>query len=234
MDKIPVVEVFKSFQGEGLLTGRRALFVRLAGCNLVGKCKYCDTDFRVRMLLTPEELAKMLDDYVDDRVFDNWVVFTGGEPMLYQDKIVDVIELTYMPEFLEFQVETNGTIKPRDAIIGWVKYFVVSPKRLWFDKAVENFTDSLYLRRLTHYKFVVGEIPPDDIAFWTLDAVRQAIDELLDRGVRKDNIWLMPFGATKEELERNSQLVWKLADELNVNYSDRVHVRVWWKSMMGV
>ncbi|MHC4846455.1 MAG: 7-carboxy-7-deazaguanine synthase QueE [Planctomycetota bacterium] len=36
-----VAEVFRSWQGEGLLLGRRQVFVRLAGCT-VG-CRYCDT-----------------------------------------------------------------------------------------------------------------------------------------------------------------------------------------------
>jgi 7-carboxy-7-deazaguanine synthase len=36
-----LAEVFRSFQGEGLLLGRRMVFVRLAGCR-VG-CRYCDT-----------------------------------------------------------------------------------------------------------------------------------------------------------------------------------------------
>ena len=36
-----IAEVFRSYQGEGLLLGRRQVFVRLAGCT-VG-CRYCDT-----------------------------------------------------------------------------------------------------------------------------------------------------------------------------------------------
>jgi len=36
-----VAEVFRSWQGEGLLLGQRMVFVRLAGCR-VG-CRYCDT-----------------------------------------------------------------------------------------------------------------------------------------------------------------------------------------------
>ncbi|RKY21573.1 MAG: hypothetical protein DRQ55_03880 [Planctomycetota bacterium] len=38
-----VAEVFRSYQGEGLLLGRRQVFVRLAGCG-VG-CRYCDTEW---------------------------------------------------------------------------------------------------------------------------------------------------------------------------------------------
>src|SRR6476620_8725923 len=34
-------EIFVSFQGEGLYTGRRQLFLRLSGCHM--RCRYCDT-----------------------------------------------------------------------------------------------------------------------------------------------------------------------------------------------
>ncbi|MDX9694125.1 MAG: 7-carboxy-7-deazaguanine synthase QueE, partial [Methanothermobacter sp.] len=39
--RAPIMEVFSSIQGEGLLVGCRQIFIRFAGCNL--NCKYCDT-----------------------------------------------------------------------------------------------------------------------------------------------------------------------------------------------
>ncbi|MFM2100222.1 MAG: hypothetical protein RLZZ366_1761, partial [Pseudomonadota bacterium] len=49
-----VKEIFLTLQGEGVHTGRRAVFLRFAGCNLwsgreadreTAVCRFCDTDF---------------------------------------------------------------------------------------------------------------------------------------------------------------------------------------------
>jgi len=38
-----IVEIFRSIQGEGRLTGTESIFVRTSGCNL--RCRYCDTPY---------------------------------------------------------------------------------------------------------------------------------------------------------------------------------------------
>ena len=49
-----VKEIFLTLQGEGMQAGRRAVFLRLSGCNLwtgreqdraTAQCNFCDTDF---------------------------------------------------------------------------------------------------------------------------------------------------------------------------------------------
>lgn len=51
-----IKEIFYSLQGEGANTGIRAIFIRLAGCNL--SCSYCDTDWKQgRILMAKNYLA---------------------------------------------------------------------------------------------------------------------------------------------------------------------------------
>lgn len=104
----PVVEVFSSFQGEGLLVGTRQVFVRLAGCSL--SCRYCDTAAARRPVETctvwhdaagerTESLANPLPAAKLAHVITalaavtphHSVSFTGGEPLLHPEYISTVI-----------------------------------------------------------------------------------------------------------------------------------------------
>lgn len=105
MLEAPIVEIFSSIQGEGLLVGRRQIFVRFTGCNL--DCNYCDTEDSKSV--KNGELKSV--DYVVDRINNlktedlHSISFTGGEPLLYADFIREVIDRIDTPSFLE----TNGT-----------------------------------------------------------------------------------------------------------------------------
>lgn len=118
-----VKECFYTLQGEGAQSGRPAVFLRFAGCNLwTGReadrasavCKFCDTDF---IGIGPDggrfSDADLLAAHVDAR----WpagasprarklVVCTGGEPLLQLDEAA--IDALHARGF-EVAVETNGT-----------------------------------------------------------------------------------------------------------------------------
>ena len=109
-----VKEIFYSLQGEGAMTGRPAVFVRFAGCNL--SCPFCDTDFKGGEHFTEEELVERLAEFPC-----KFVVFTGGEPTL---QLTDSLIAKLHGRGYYLAMETNGT-RPYPKGIDWV---TVSPK----------------------------------------------------------------------------------------------------------
>ena len=106
MMKAPIIEIFSSFQGEGLLIGERQIFVRFAGCNL--NCNYCDTNDskskKSGVLMSPDEVASEIEKLITPDCKS--ISFTGGEPSLYPDFISQVGKNFN----LKIMLETNGTL----------------------------------------------------------------------------------------------------------------------------
>ncbi|MEG3165876.1 7-carboxy-7-deazaguanine synthase [Sphingomonas sp. PB2P19] len=131
-----VKEMFLTLQGEGVNAGRRAVFVRFAGCNLwsgreqdraTAVCRFCDTDFVGTdglgggKFADAQALAAAVAGFWGDGAADRFVVLTGGEPMLQiDDAIVDALHAAGFT----IAIETNGTL-PVHPGIDWV---CVSPK----------------------------------------------------------------------------------------------------------
>jgi len=129
-----VKEIFLTLQGEGAQAGRRAVFLRFAGCNLwTGReqdraeaaCTFCDTDF-VGMdgenggRYEAESLAETVESLWGE-ADRRYVVLTGGEPLLQVDRAL--IDALHARGF-EIAVETNGT-QAAPAGLDWI---CVSPK----------------------------------------------------------------------------------------------------------
>ena len=132
-----VKEIYFTLQGEGAQTGRPAVFLRFAGCNLwsgrevdrnAAVCRFCDTDFVGTdgpgggKFENATELARAVAELWpgNDRGRP-YVVCTGGEPLLQLD---DALTAALHDEGFEIGVETNGTITA-PAGIDWL---CVSPK----------------------------------------------------------------------------------------------------------
>jgi 7-carboxy-7-deazaguanine synthase (Cx14CxxC type) len=134
-----VKEIFYTLQGEGMQSGRPAVFCRFAGCNLwSGReihraraiCRFCDTDFvgvdgfGGGKFRTAAELAAIIAarwPVVTLPQAKPYVVCTGGEPLLQLDE--PLIAALHTHGF-EVAVETNGTQEPPPGL-DWI---CVSPK----------------------------------------------------------------------------------------------------------
>jgi 7-carboxy-7-deazaguanine synthase len=201
-------EVFgPTWQGEGPSAGRFCLFVRLALCNLT--CKWCDTPY------TWAFTQKLADAHMDGTVFDKaeeahemtvvqiideleklWpikekpvlIVVSGGEPLMQQPGLVELFrELDYLG--CDIQIETAGTIVPRDDLRVHVSQYNVSPKLAnsgnlhakrhktvpltWFSRSP-----------VAYFKFVVAD--PGDL---------QEVDSIVERyEIPRDHVMIMPEG----------------------------------------
>ncbi|MEI6413492.1 MAG: 7-carboxy-7-deazaguanine synthase [Pseudomonadota bacterium] len=130
-----VKEIFTTLQGEGVHSGRVAVFCRFTGCNLwsgresdrdMAQCRFCDTDFRGTdgpgggQFKTAQALAEAVTARWPGGGAP-WVVCTGGEPALQLD--TPLVDALHRKGF-EVAVETNGT-RPLPAHLDWI---CVSPK----------------------------------------------------------------------------------------------------------
>ncbi len=132
-----VKEIYYTLQGEGAQTGRPAVFLRFAGCNLwTGRekdraraiCNFCDTEFVGTdgpgggKFANAADLATAVRATWPDSVSGKpYVVCTGGEPLLQIDDAA--IEALHNAG-IEIGVETNGTLQA-PAGLDWI---CVSPK----------------------------------------------------------------------------------------------------------
>lgn len=114
MSTMKITEIFYSLQGEGIHSGRPAVFIRLSGCNRA--CPFCDTDFSTFREMSEPEIVDEVCKYPS-----SMVVVTGGEPALQlTPSLVDALHAAGRT----VHVETNGSL-PLPANVDWV---TCSPK----------------------------------------------------------------------------------------------------------
>jgi len=133
-----VKEIYYTLQGEGVHTGRPAVFLRFAGCNLwsgreehrdQSVCRFCDTEFvgvdgpGGGKFESARELASEVSKYWHATGAESrpYVVCTGGEPLLQLDGAA--IGALHDAGF-EIGVESNGTIQAPQGI----DWLCISPK----------------------------------------------------------------------------------------------------------
>ncbi len=110
-----IVEVFRSFQGEGEYVGYMQVFIRLAGCNY--GCPFCDTDYDEKNIfligdkefsnpITPDEFVNAVLSEFNDRVHS--YSFTGGEPLLQSEFLLECAQLLKEKSKAKLFLETSG------------------------------------------------------------------------------------------------------------------------------
>ena len=218
-----VSEIFgPTWQGEGPSLGRLAAFVRLGRCNLA--CTWCDTPYTwdwSRFDPVRELHRRPVDDVAAEveRIGTPLVVVTGGEPLLQQGALVELLR-TLSEHGPDIEIETAGTIAPAAELVPLVQRFNVSPKLASSGNPRERRYRPDVLRGFAAtgkaaFKFVATG--PGD-----LDEIGVMTDEC---GLAP--VYVMPEGTDPETL--NARLR-ELADPVLArgwNLTTRLHVMIW-------
>ena len=262
MSTLDIAEMFYSVQGEGRMSGKPAVFVRLAGCNLLcgavgrnpqdvdpssdspveGASWVCDTIDVWREAderYTPDELYNefrargWIDMLADGSAH---LILTGGEPTLKK----------HQRAFIEFMQVWEENHDNRSTAIPYVEVETngtIRPESE-FDRYVVQYNVSLKLSNSGHSE---EERINDDAVGWYAGNSRAyfkfvvgneedlyEIDELINRfGILDSDVMLMPAGSSQEQLSETYPVVAEMCKDRGWSFSPRLHVNIW-DEMTGV
>lgn len=235
-----ISELFYSIQGEGKRTGFPSFFIRTNYCNL--RCKFtsgnlCDSAYTS---WHPQDknntgdmgVEEIIDEYIKYKPAD--IVITGGEPTTQKKELKILCEkLKNLDNNIFITLETNGTNYGN--YLNFINLASISPKLRtsvpWstgFEKMHDKNRINIKALRVfqkfssrnlidIQWKFVITE--ENDI-----NEIFQIQNKI---GIESRNIFLMPEGMTKEEIEDKRMMITKLCLKHKYNYSDRLHILLW-------
>ncbi|MBC8251113.1 MAG: 7-carboxy-7-deazaguanine synthase QueE [Candidatus Nitrosopelagicus sp.] len=218
-----VNEIFKSIQGEGPNFGKPAIFLRTAQCNL--KCTWCDTKYTWdwENYDFSKEVKEMTIDEVKDTITDleiKHLVITGGEPLLQQDDLADLLSFL-KPDFY-VEVETNCTILPNKMLTDLIDQWNVSPKTENSGNALE-----LYENNECYYFFANQENAFFKYVVEDETDIPEIKKFVAKYKIPEKRVQLMTQASTKEEIGIREKSISKLAKSHNFAFSPRLHVAMW-------
>ena len=225
-----IAEIYKSVQGEGLLTGKASVFVRVSGCNL--RCWFCDTPYASWQ---PEGKDYAVDEIIAE--IEEWdcshVVLTGGEPMLYAELLP--LAQGLRERSLHVTVETAGTLYLPVAC----DLMSISPKLASSGPATaahphwsrrherQRYRPEVLRQLVSEYdyqlKFVV------DLAS-DVDELRRLLDALPEASNHR--VLLMPQGRNEEELRQRTVWLEPYCREHGYNFCPRRQIE-WFGPVRG-
>lgn len=102
-----VSEIFTSIEGEGIFVGKKTLFIRLSGCHL--KCRWCDTKYALPLDSgTDYQIDEIKDLIIKElRPFTYKVNFTGGEPLLQTEAVIELADFIKKQTNLKTYMESS-------------------------------------------------------------------------------------------------------------------------------
>ncbi|GAB6887082.1 7-carboxy-7-deazaguanine synthase QueE [Desulfothermus okinawensis JCM 13304] len=200
--RLKVNEIFYSLQGEGPFLGHPFVFLRLSGC-VEPYCPFCDTkyawaDFKC---MTIEDIVGEIKRFQCKNL-----VITGGEPFLQWDSGLNNLVNLLKQESFFIQYETSGKVEIPQNSKGTV---VCSPKYISGRWCIPYAN----LSRCDYFKLLANKN--------NLDLI---VKFILSNNLKKEKIYIMPFGATKEKQLENMPIVFEFCKKYGLKMTPRLHI----------
>jgi len=239
---------FVTIQGEGPNAGKNTIFIRFFGCNLANSCgvDWCDsghsfyTDNELKKdpitgnpteyppkpdrltYASVEKFCEVIFELDSIAKFNN-IVFTGGEPLLWQMTIAKI--LGYLKNqynrTVTVEIETNGTIQIEPELTDWFRmvHFNISPKV----HVVKKFplVEQLSTKTFDHDDWIIKFVYEDDE---TEDQIASFIKKY---DIENHKVYIMPEGITTEVQIKKMQPIAEWCINKGYNFSPRLHVLIW-------
>ncbi len=227
-----ISEIYRSRQGEGLLTGTPSVFVRTSGCNL--RCSFCDTPYASwEPTGNQRSVQQIVQRILGIAEGAQHVVITGGEPMLPRE--IDELCLQIHSSQFHITIETAGTIfreLPCDLMSVSPKFSNSDPETSrageWRERHQSaryrpNVVKQLVQKYDFQLKFVMDQ--PADI-----DEVLAYLEQL--GAIDPSRVLLMPQGVDLVELEKRAQWLEPFCNVNGFTFCPRMHIQ-WFGNRRG-
>jgi len=237
MEIILAEEPFYSIQGEGSTVGKPSWFIRFMGCNL--SCTWCDSKFT--WLTNSDNLYNYTSSSLAKTIVNHKiknVIFTGGEPLIFQTKLFDIINSILTRQATKklrytYEIETNCSIRLKHNVAQSICSLLrknlidmtinMSPKLQFWNKTKKGFEHNLRIFDMYKIPYILKFV-------YDVEDVKNnsiIIDIVEKYGIDKSKVYVMPEGESREKQLERQEDVLKFCYEYNFNYSPRLHVLMW-------
>jgi len=213
-----IIEIFHSIQGEPRSIGKSAIFIRFPFCTL--KCIWCDTKYASNPKKTDykefsiEEVIKEIKKYPNT----NLLIFTGGEPLLYQQDIVNILQK--LNDEYEVEIETNGTIYPK-LLLNFCINYNVSPKLASSGNLYKIRYQPDILKKLNKLHAIFKFVVKTKIDWKEVEKIVKQIK------IPNEQIYIMPEGLNRTRwIHHALKLIDKIKNK-GWNLATRLHIILW-------
>jgi 7-carboxy-7-deazaguanine synthase len=225
-----IAELFRSLQGEGLLTGTDSTFIRVSGCNL--RCWFCDTPYASWY---PEGQNLSLEEILAQvEAFDtSHVVITGGEPMIFRELVPLTAELRRQGRHITIETAGTATLPVACDLMS------ISPKLSNSTPRADHHPQwAARHERTRHAPEVIRHLTanyPYQLKF-VVDVIEdcQEVEAYLREfpTIDRDRVLLMPQGIDLDELSKKAQWLEPYCAAHGLRYCPRRQIQ-WFGLMRG-